>query len=71
MGFPGNPPPNDNWHTGSLNPGTGGVRDTYKPNLGSVAQAEYATELEKEAAAAKNGRTARFLRTLRRLFWEF
>lgn len=71
MGFSASPPPNDSWHTGSLNPGTGGVRDTYTPNLGTIAQAESTTELEEEAAAAKTGRTARFLHTLRRLFWEF
>jgi hypothetical protein len=71
MGFSMTPPPNDSWHTGSLNPGTGGARDGYKPNLGSVAQAEYATKLDEEAAAAKHGRLGRITRALRRLFWEF
>ena len=59
------------WHTGSLNPGTGGVRDGYKPNLGSAAQAEYSANLEQEAAAAKKGRFGRLRRALRRFFWEF
>lgn len=51
--------PSGSWHTGSTNPGTGGVRDGYKPNLGTIAQAEYAEELEAEAAAARKGRLAR------------
>ena len=45
------PPEGSGWHTGSLNPGTGGVRDTYKPNLGSTgSQADYAAETEREVA---------------------
>jgi len=57
-------------HTGSLDAGTGGVRDTYKPNLGSIAsQAQYTAELEKEAAAGKKGLIARLLRAVRRVFW--
>jgi hypothetical protein len=57
-------------HTGSLNPGTGGVRDTYQPNLGSLAsQAEYTAELEREAAEGKKGPITRLLRAVRRLFW--
>ena len=59
------------WNTGSQNPGTGGVRDGYKPNLGSIAQAEYTANLDEEAMAAKKGRMARFVRTLRRLIWKF
>lgn len=43
----------------------------YKPEFGSIAQAEYATELEQKAAAARKGRLARIARALRRLFWEF
>ena len=58
------------FHTGSLDAGTGGVRDTYKPNLGSIAsQAEYTAELEREAIARKKGLIARLLDALRRLFW--
>jgi hypothetical protein len=64
-------PPGGGWHTGSLDAGTGGVRDGYKPNLGSVAQAEYNEELDEVAAAAKKGRIARIRRFLRRLLWEF
>jgi hypothetical protein len=63
--------PQGGWHTGSLDAGTGGVRDGYKPELGSIAEAEYATELDEEAAAARKGRMARLRRALRRLFWEF
>jgi hypothetical protein len=47
------------------------VRDGYKPNLGTVAQAEYTDELEEAAAAARKGRWASLRRTLRRIFWEF
>lgn len=64
-------PPGPGWHTGSLDAGTGGVRDGWKPELGTVAQAEYATELEQEQAAARKGPLARIVRALRRLFWEF
>ena len=64
-------PPSGGWHTGSLNPGTGGVRDGYKPNLGSIAQAEYASDLEQGATAPKKGRIGRLVRALRRLIWEF
>jgi hypothetical protein len=36
-------PGGDGFHTGSLNPGTGGVRDTYDPDEGATwSQAEYA-----------------------------
>jgi hypothetical protein len=47
------------------------VRDGYKPNLGNVAQAEYESDLEQGAAAAKQGRITRLRRALRRLLWEF
>ena len=63
--------PQGGWHTGSLNPGTGGVRDGYTPALGTVAQAEYTEELAQQAATAKKGRLARIRRALRRLLWEF
>ncbi len=67
------------WHTGSLDPGTGGVRDTYKPNLGSVAsQSQHSADIEREELAeqqeelaAKEGRpglVARVRRSVRRLF---
>lgn len=63
--------PGGGWHTGSLDAGTGGVRDGYKPELGTVARAQYETELEQEQAAVRKGRLARIGRALRRLFWEF
>jgi len=71
MGFSGTPPSRDGWHSGSLNPGTGGVRHGYTPELGSIAQAEYTTKVEDQAAIARKGLLARFRRSLRRLFWEF
>lgn len=67
MGFSGNRPPKDSRHTG----GTGGVLGGYTPELGSIAQAKYATQLDGEAAAGKPGRLARIRRLLRRLLWEF
>ena len=69
MGFSGNPPPHDSRHQGSLTPHTGGPLRGYNPQLGSLAQAEYASELE--AAAAKKSRLVRIRRLLRRIFWEF
>ena len=58
------------WNTGDLNPGTGGNRDTYNPEVGSrTGQAEYAPEIEREAAEAKKGLLARFLGAVRRLIW--
>jgi hypothetical protein len=58
------------FHTGSLDAGTGGVRDTYKPNLGSIAsQAQHTADLEQEAIAGKKGLIVRLLGALRRLFW--
>jgi len=57
-------------HTGSLDPGTGGVRDTYKPNLGSIAsQAQYTEEIERDARAGKRRLLVRFLTALRRSVW--
>ncbi len=64
-------PPGGGWHTGSLDAGTGGVRDGYKPDFSDVPQAEYAAELDEEAAVTKKGRLARIRRALRRFFWEF
>ena len=58
------------WNTGDLNPGTGGNRDTYNPEAGSrTGQAEYTTELEREAAAPKRGPIARLLLAMRRVIW--
>ena len=60
----------DNYPPGSLDSGTGGVRDTYKPNLGSIAsQAQYSAELEKEARAKKKGLLSRLLVAVRRSIW--
>jgi hypothetical protein len=37
------------WNTGDLNPGTGGNRDTYNPEVGDrTGQAEYSAELERK-----------------------
>ena len=53
-----------------LDPGTGGVRDTYQPNTGSTAsQAQYTDEIEKEAREGRKGPLARFLRAIRRAIW--
>lgn len=67
----GTSPTGGGWHTGSLDAGTGGVRDGYNPDLSTLPQAEYAAELEKEAATARKGPLARIGRALRRLFREF
>jgi hypothetical protein len=64
------PDPHDGFHTGSLNPGTGGNRDTYKPNMGSLAtQAEYTAELEREAAEGRKPLLIRVWRAVRRSIW--
>ena len=52
----------DRFHTGRLDPPTADYaeRDTYKPNMGSLAsQAEYTSELEEDALLAKRGFLAR------------
>ena len=67
MGFP----KDDRHVTGSVGGSTGGVRDGYRPEQDSVAQAKYKSELEGAAAAGEPGRLARFRRFLRRLLWEF
>lgn len=68
MDFP--PDPQDGFHTGSMNPGTGGVRDTYKPNMGSLAtQAEYTAQLEREAAERKKNLLVRIWRAVRQSVW--
>jgi hypothetical protein len=57
-------------HSGSLNPGTGGVRDTYKPNLGSSwSQAEYAAETAEEGRAGKKSPLTRIWVAVRRSIW--
>ena len=53
-----------------LDPGTGGVRDTYQPNAGSIAsQAQYTAEIEKDGRQGTKGPLARFLRVIRRSIW--
>ena len=54
--------------TGSVG-SEGGVRDGYRPELDSFAQAKYSAALEKDPTA--QGRIARIRRALRRLLWEF
>ena len=71
MGFNTSSTPPD-FHTGSLNPGTGGVRDTYDSGLhGTAFQAEYTAEFEKEATAKKGflARIGRLLGAVRRFVW--
>jgi hypothetical protein len=71
MGFNTSSTPPD-FHTGSLNPGTGGVRDTYDSGLhGTALQAEYTAELQKEATARKGilARIGRLLGAVRRFIW--
>jgi hypothetical protein len=70
MGYSEHPDHQDSRHQGSLTPHTSGPLHGYKPELGSIAQAEYKAELEHEAAGKKS-RLARIGRALRRLFWEF
>jgi hypothetical protein len=66
--------PSGSWHTGSLDPGTGGDRDTYNPSHGTIAsQAQHTADLEREAAMASkkgiSGFITRFLTRLRRIAW--
>ena len=60
----------DRRHQGSLTPHTYGPLNGYKPELGSLAQAEYQAELEHDAAG-KGSRLVRIRRLLRRILWEF
>jgi hypothetical protein len=65
-------PPGDQggWHTGSLDPGAGGVRDTYKPDSGSAwSQAEYAKETEEETFAGRKPLLTRLWVAVRRSIW--
>ena len=55
---------------GDLNPGTGGVRDTYKPNEGSAwSQAEYAADTEREVREPKKPLLTRIWIRIRRSIW--
>lgn len=56
--------------TGSVG-SEGGVRDGYRPELDSFAQAKYSAALEKDPTAVNKARLARIRRFLRRVFWEF
>ena len=56
--------------TGSVG-SEGGVRDGYRPELDSFAQAKYSAALDRDPRAATKGRLARIRRALRRLLWEF
>ena len=56
------------FHTGSLNPGTGGVRDSYDPDEGATwSQAEYAERTIEEASAPKQSFPRRLYLRLRSL----
>ena len=63
--------PKDRRHfTGSAGAAHGGVRDGYTPESDSLAQAKYASQLDRDATG-KQGRLTRIRRALRRLLWEF
>ena len=58
------------WHTGSLDPGTGGVRDSYNPSTGSAwQQAEYAEETEREVREGRKPILRRVWIAIRRSIW--
>jgi hypothetical protein len=62
----------DRFYSGRLDPPTADYaeRDTYKPNMGSIAsQAQYSSELEEDALVAKRGLLARLWTTVRRSVW--
>ena len=60
----------DNYPPGDLNPGTGGVRDTYKPNPGSTwSQAEYAAATERESREPRKPLFIRIWIVFRRSIW--
>jgi hypothetical protein len=62
--------PSDRSPLRNLDPGTGGVRDSYKPDLGSIAsQSQYSDDIEKEARAPKKGLVTRILLAIRRSVW--
>ena len=56
------------FHTGSLSPGTGGVRDTYDPDQGAAwSQAEYAERTAEEVAGPRKSFPRRVYLKLRSL----
>ena len=56
------------FHTGSLNPGTGGVRDSYDPDEGATwSQAEYADRTMEEVTAPRRSFPRRVYLKLRSL----
>jgi hypothetical protein len=56
------------FHTGSLNPGTGGVRDSYDPDEGATwSQAEYAERTEEEVSGPRKPLLKRVYLAARRL----
>jgi hypothetical protein len=58
----------DGFHTGSLNPGTGGVRDTYDPDTGAAwSQAEYAERTADEVNGQRKSFAQRVYLKLRSL----
>lgn len=62
----------DRFNTGRLDPPSADYaeRDTYKPNMGSIAsQAGYTSELEEDALVAKRGVLARVWTAMRRSIW--
>ena len=66
------PTGSDRFYTGRLDPPTADYaeRDTYKPNMGSIAsQAQYTSELEADALIAKRGILARVWTAVRRSVW--
>jgi hypothetical protein len=61
-------PGGDGFHTGSLNPGTGGDRDTYDPDEGATwSQAEYAERTEDEVHGPRKPPLRRLYLAARRL----
>jgi hypothetical protein len=65
--YPGN---DGGFHTGSLHPGTGGVRDSYNPSTGAAwSQAEYAEETLQEVSEPRKPVLSRFWIAVRRLVW--
>ena len=60
----------DGFHTGSLNPGTGGNRDSYDPSEGAAwSQAEYAKETAEDVYGPRKSVLKRMWIALRRSLW--
>lgn len=61
------------WPPSSLNPGTGGNRDTYNPSQGSIAsQAQHTANIEREMRQRREGLrglVARVQGALHRMVW--